>query len=196
MEQIKKEVNKLWIRSILMSFFLVLIGIFLFIKPAEVIQFISIFLGIFMAVAGVASLVKYFSIKEKDFYDADLLYGVISSLAGTLLICNPEAVASIFPLVLGVWMVINSVIKLQYVFSLKNVVENPLMGTGIMALITLALGILFVFNPFKGATFLMQMLGGMIAIYAIIDLVNAFSLRKNVNSIKKTIRGWKDKEDE
>ena len=75
-------------------------------------------------------------------------------------------------------MVVNSVIKLQYAFSLKSLSDKPWAGAMIMALITLALGIVFVFNPFRGATFLMQFLGVSITVYAIIDLINAFSLKK------------------
>lgn len=180
MEKIKTEIKKLWIQSIFMSIILGAIGIFLFLKPSEVIRFISTILGVFIVVAGVFALVKYFSTKDKDFYGADLLYGVISSLAGTLLICNPEAVASIFPLILGVWMVVNSVIKLQYAFSLRNLENVPWAWTMVMALFTLTLGILFVFNPFKGASFLMQVLGAMITTYATIDLINAFFLRKSI----------------
>lgn len=197
MEQIKKEINKLWIRSILMSILFGVIGVYLFMNPSFVIHFISIILGIFMVVAGVFSLVKYFSSKEKDFYGADLLYGVISCLAGTLLIFNPTTVASILPLVLGVWMVVNSVIKLQYAFSLKSLSDKPWAGAMIMALITLALGIVFVFNPFRGATFLMQFLGVSITVYAIIDLINAFSLKKNIKGVKKAVKQIKEElEDE
>lgn len=192
MEQIEKEVKKLWIRSIFMSLLLSIIGIFLFMNPSFVIQFISFVLGIFMVVAGIFSLVKYFHTKEKNFYGADLLYGVISCLAGALLIFNPTAVASILPLVLGVWMVINSVVKLQYAFSLKSHSHVPWVFPMIMALITLSLGILFVINPFRGATFLMQFLGAMITLYAVIDFINAFSLQRNMKEIKKTKKQIKE----
>lgn len=184
MKQIQKEIGKLWVRSIFLSFLLGVVGVFLFMKPSLVIEFISFVLGIFMVVAGVFSLVKYFHAKEKDFYGADLLYGVISLLAGALLIFNPTAVASILPLVLGVWMVIHSVIKLQYAFSLKSL-KAPWISTMVMALITLSLGILFVFNPFRGASFLMQFLGAVILFYAVLDLVNAFSLQRHIKYLNR-----------
>lgn len=185
MEKIKSEINKLWIYSIFSSILFIVIGVFLFLNPSFVIHFISFVLGIFMIVAGIYAFVQYFSSSSHNLYNMYLLYGVIGFLAGALLIFNPTAVASILPLALGIWMIVHSIVKLKYSLSLRTLSSVHFSSTIIMALLTLSVGILFVLNPFQGATFLMKLLGAMIALYAFIDLVNAFCLKRNMKSIQK-----------
>ncbi len=189
MKNLKQELSKVWTTTILTSLFLMIIGIMMIIYPDEIISIISIVIGIGIIIAGILAFLKYFrESKEQDFFRFDLIYGVISVLAGTLLIVNPKAVASILPLVLGIWMVINSVIKVQYALTLKQYGNTSWLKAMILALITLAGGILLVFNPFEGAAILTQIIGAILVTYAIIDIIDAYMIRKNLKAFTETVQ--------
>lgn len=189
MKNLKQELSKVWTTTILTSLFLMIIGIMMIIYPDEIISIISIVIGIGIIIAGILAFLKYFrESKEQDFFRFDLIYGVISILAGTLLIVNPKAVASILPLVLGIWMVINSVIKVQYALTLKQYGNTSWAKAMILALITLAGGILLVFNPFEGAAILTQIIGAILVTYAIIDIIDAYMIRKNLKAFTETVQ--------
>lgn len=189
MKNLKQELSKVWTTTILTSLFLMIIGIMMIIYPDEIISIISIVIGIGIIIAGILAFLKYFrESKEQDFFRFDLIYGVISVLAGTLLIVNPKAVASILPLVLGIWMVINSVIKVQYALTLKQYGNTSWAKAMILALITLAGGILLVFNPFEGAAILTQIIGAILVTYAIIDIIDAYMIRKNLKAFTETVQ--------
>lgn len=197
MKEMKKEYNKVWWGSVFSSLVFLVMGILLIIKPAQIITGISIVVGIGIIIAGIFAFLRYFRNGEmKSYFRFDLIYGVICVLAGTLLILNPQAVASILPLVLGIWMIINSIIKIQYALTVKQYGQQSWLSTMVIAIITLAFGILFVFNPFKGMTILTQILGAVISIYAVLDIVNSYLLKKKVkdvvNYMNEAVRDVKD----
>ena len=183
MKELKKQISKLWWDSIFTSLIFLIVGIMLILKPTEIITMISMVVGIGIMIAGIFAFVKYFKIKEKNFR-FDFIYGVICIVSGILLVLNPEAVASVLPLVLGIWMVIHSMMKIEYILTLSKNHDISFWITTILTVLTLASGILFIFNPFKGAAILTQILGSIITFYALMDVINAFVLRK---SVKKSV---------
>ena len=79
-------------------------------------------------------------------------------------------------------MTINSIIKIQYVLTIRQFNREAATPTLVIAILTLACGILLIFNPFKGVEILTQILGGFITIYAILDIVNAFLIKQRVKT--------------
>ena len=188
MKELKKQISKLWWDSIFTSLIFLIVGIMLILKPTEIITMISMVVGIGIMIAGIFAFVKYFKIKEKNFR-FDFIYGVICIVSGILLVLNPEAVASVLPLVLGIWMVIHSMMKIEYILTLSKNHDISFWITTILTVLTLASGILFIFNPFKGAAILTQILGSIITFYALMDVINAFVLKKSVKkSVGNTIK--------
>lgn len=185
MKELKKEISKLWWNSMFTSIIFLIVGIMLILKPAEIITMISMIVGIGIMIVGIFAFVKYFKMREKDTFHFDFVYGTICIVSGVLLVFNPEAVASILPLVLGVWMIINSINKIEYIFSLKKYKDQTWFITVVLTVFTLACGILFIFNPFKGAAILTQILGSVITVYALMDIINAFIIRKSVKKSSK-----------
>lgn len=188
MKDMKKEYNKIWWSSNVTSILLAIVGILLIVKPAEVITLISTVVGIGIIIAGIFAFLKYLrNGKEENSFKFDLIYGVICVVAGTLLIVNPEAVASILPLVIGVWMIINSIVKIQYALTIKQYQNDKYMTIMILSIITLAFGILLVFNPFRGAEIITQIIGTFITLYALLDIINAWILKKDVKVVSEVM---------
>ena len=57
----------------------------------------------------------------------------------------------------------------------------------IIAIISAVCGVLLLFNPFKGAVVITQIIGIFILIYAVLDLISTISIRKNVLKIHTAI---------
>lgn len=182
MKDVKKSLNRLWWNSILTSLIFIIVGILLIIKPEEIITIISMIVGIGIIIIGIFAFIKYLKYKTLNGYGFDLVYGIICIIAGTLLVLNPKAVASVLPLILGVWMLINGIFKIQYVLELRNYDRKFWIWSIILTILTLGCGILFIFNPFKGAKIITQILGGTIVAYAIMDIVNSYLLKKYIRT--------------
>ena len=119
--------------------------------------------------------------------ELDIIYGTVSIVLGIIVITNPKAIASIIPFVLGVIIVISSAAKLGYGFELRKGNNELWIGTVILALVTMLCGVLLIFNPFAGAAFITKVVGVLLFIYAVLDIVSTFKIRKTIKTIDKVI---------
>ena len=137
---------------------------------------------------GILGIIKFIrSVNNEYKEELNIVYGVVTIILGILVIKNPEAIASILPIIIGIGIIINSATKLQYAFELKAANNNLWKSTLIISLISTVFGVILLFNPFKGAVFITKIVGILIAFYAILDIVSTFSIRRNVVEIHKTI---------
>lgn len=187
MEEIKKSFNKIWYGEFASSVLFAIIGILLIVWPEQIIKMISTIIGIAIIILGIFGIIRYFRNNERTF-NFDLMYGIICVIAGALIVTNTKVVASFLPVIIGIWMIGNSVIKIQYAMTLKDYNSNNWLTIMIVSVLTLACGILFVFNPFKGATLLTQTLGIALFAYAVVDIVNSCILKKNMKKFSKQVK--------
>ena len=179
----KEMLRKMFTLSIFSSILFIVIGLLLFFKPGDTLKTISYIIGGLILVFGIFGVAR-FSKSEKKGLNFDLIYAILSFVAGLIVIFNPEALASIIPIILGIWIVINSAIKIQYSFYIKSDTSKKWVATLVMSLITLVCGIVLLFNPFKAASYVAQAVGLFIMVYAVIDLVESFMLKTKQNNVQ------------
>ena len=102
---IRRAKSTNWL-SILESVVVGVLGVFLITNPNWITQIIFYIIGIFLMVKGVYKIVNYFVIHGKsDFYNNDLLYGVIALIFGILIVVLWEKLSDAIGIVVGAWMV-------------------------------------------------------------------------------------------
>lgn len=179
----KEMLKKMFTLSIFSSILFIVIGLLLFFKPGDTLKTISYVIGGLILVFGIFGVARYTK-SEKKGLNFDLIYAILSFIAGLIIVCNPEALASIIPIILGIWIVINSAIKIQYSFYIKTNTSKKWVVTLTMSLITLVCGIILLFNPFKAAEYVAQAVGLFIIVYAVIDLIESFMIKGNTKVIE------------
>lgn len=185
MEKVLKTFYK---SSIITSLILLVLGLLLAFESEATILSISYIIGGCLIVAGLTAIIRFFKTKIKDsFAELNILYGVVTSVAGVLIILNPYVIGSFIPIVIGVGIIINSAMKLQYALELKNIHNHMWKTTMIISIISTLCGIILLFNPFAGAVILTKIIGGFIIVYAILDLISTYTIKKNVVEIKNVI---------
>ena len=183
-----KLFKKFFRSSMITSLVLVAFGIMLIMKSEATIITISYVLGGILVALGVLAVIKFIQGTNKENKnELDIVYGVVTVILGVLIITHPQAIASIIPLVLGVAIVISSSTKLQYAFELKANNNSLWKATMVVSIISTLCGILLLFNPFKGAVILTKIIGGLILVYAVLDIVSTLSIKKNVARIHNAI---------
>lgn len=184
MENLEVKIKKMNITSILFSIIFILIGSFLLARPEDAIHLVSYALGIILIAWGVISVVSFFTDKESQNYlEFGFILGVFVLIFGIIILVKPDTIASIIPLLLGIWMLINGVTKLSYSLTLNN--NKSALSSIIISLIIVLLGILLIINPFQGAQKLVQILGISILVYSLLDLIECFSIKRVIKKSKK-----------
>lgn len=166
--------------SLIISILFIIIGLFLFIKPDITITTISYLIGGFLIILGIISCIRYF---KSDYginpFDFDLVYGVLVFITGLYFIIKPTMLAKIFPVILGIWIIINAVTKFQYALVLKKLKQDDFKYTLLISLLTFIWGVVLIINPLKTVLAVTQVIGVFIIIYAVLDIMDNFVLKRN-----------------
>ena len=175
--------------SLITSIVFVVIGLFLFIKPDVTISIISYTIGGILLLVGLINIYKYFTSESKyNMFSFELAYGVLLAIAGLFLIIDTSIFAKIINIILGIWIIVNSITKFQYGFVLRSAKNGDWKYTMLVSLLTFAWGIVLLLNPLEGALKITQTIGIFIIIYAVLDIIDNFIIRKNVDDIVSIFR--------
>lgn len=152
-----------------------LVGLVLLLIPGTLNKLIGILIGVALLVVGVIAILKYIKDKENS-GSLSLVSGILYAVLGGIIIIYPYSIINLVTICLGVYMIINGLLKLKLAFMLKNITDKWI-GTLIMGIITIILGLLLVFNPFAGIT-ITKLAGGFLVVVAIFDLIDTYVIQK------------------
>ncbi|MBQ1551532.1 MAG: DUF308 domain-containing protein [Bacilli bacterium] len=174
--------------SIITSIILAVLGILLIVATEATIISISYIIGGILILLGFFGLVDYIrKIDTETKTSVDLVYGIVTVILGVLIVMNPKAIASIINYVLGIIIVISSAVKLNYAIQLKGNNNSLWKSTIIFSLITTICGLILIFKPFTGAIVATKIIGIIVLIYAILNIISTFTIRKEVLRLHKAL---------
>ncbi len=180
MEGIKKVLRKTGWISILESLIFGILGAVVIWKPEETIKVISYVLGAIFVAIGVLKIINYFLTKEKyDFYNYDLIYGLMTCVLGIVAIVYSSTISSILRIIIGIWIIYSSFIRMNLSFELKSLKVSAWGYSLILAIVMFLCGLYVTMNS---GTVIMT-IGIMIVAYAIIDIIENIIFMRNVKDI-------------
>ena len=180
--------KKFFCSSIVISTILVILGMLLFFKSEATIITIAYIIGAILIALGAVAIITFIkNTNNVEKNQLDIVYGVVTIIMGVLVVSTPEAIASIIPIIIGIGIVISSATKLQYSFELKSCNNPQWKATMIVSIISTICGIILLFNPFKGAVVITQVVAIFIIVYGLLDIISTIIIKKNVNAIYKAI---------
>lgn len=167
--------------SLLTSVIFAVLGIVLIINPVGTIRAVSYIIGTIFIVAGAYRIVNYISNKGKyDFYNYDMLFGIIAILIGIATICFSDEIGRFFGILIGIWIIYSSVIRIDMSFKLKIVESKVWLYSLIIAIAMLIAGIYIICN----SGVIVVTIGVVILVYAILDIIESAMFLGNINKIK------------
>lgn len=155
---------------------LALIGLVLLLLPSTLNNIIGFVVGGCLLIFGIIGIIKYIRIKEYKF-TSSLVSGILYSALGIIVIINPSSVISLVTICLGLYLVINGILKTVFSFNLKKITTRW-GGALVMGLLTIVLGLLLVINPFGSAVAITKLAGAFLVVVAIFDLVDRYIIMK------------------
>ena len=155
---------------------LALIGLVLLLLPSTLNNIIGFVVGGCLLIFGIIGIIKYIRIKEYKF-TSSLVSGILYSALGIIVIINPSSVISLVTICLGLYLVINGILKTVFSFNLKKITTRW-GGALVMGLLTIVLGLLLVINPFGSAVAITKLAGAFLVVVALFDLVDRYIIMK------------------
>ena len=170
---IKNYVKKTETYAIIISLLMLVLSIFLILKPFKSLEVFVILFSAIIIVNGIGSIVSYFStIRENRLLNLGLLYGLLTILAGVLLFIYRIDVINVLPIILGIWIILSNLFKMQISINL-----SALDYTGwiwlLLVSILMVVGVLLIVNPFTTTLTITTIAGIMLLISEIVNLVES-----------------------
>lgn len=149
------------------------LGLVLLCWPDRVLGMICMLIGSLVAGTGVVQLVRFFIARERLFFaPLTLIGGLVSLGLGAFLLLRSDVILTALPLVFGLFVVFDSVVRIQNALELRRCGYNSWKGIFGMGLISVVLGLVVLFNPFATVQALVMGIGIILIIEGGLNLLS------------------------
>lgn len=166
--------------SIVTSIITAIIGVIIICNPMVTMKIVAYTLGAIFIAFGVIKLISYFVAKGTyDFYNYEIIYGLLAVIIGIITIAYSHTIATIFRIIIGVWILYSGLMRLGLVLKLKTLEIVEWKYALVIAILILICGL---YVLVKAETIGIA-IGIAILIYSIMDIIEGVIFLRNVDSI-------------
>lgn len=129
---------------------LILLGIFSFARPGSALTGVVIIYGLIAMITGIVDIVLYVRIERHTGFGPtiSLISGILSVMAGVMLLCYPNAGTWILTLLIPIWFIAHCISRLSHLGLLRLLAGRACYYfTLIVNIIGIILGCLMICNP-------------------------------------------------
>lgn len=176
----KKMLRKTsWIAMVEALIFAIL-GIIVIWKPQETIKIVSTILITLFIIVGIIKIISYFKAKgNNDFYNYDLIYGIMAIIIGIITLIYMNVIASVFRIMIGIWIIYTSLVRINMSIKMKRIDGNIWWYSLILAILMLICGIYTTVN----SSVIIVTIGAIMIIYSVIEIIENIIFMKNIKEI-------------
>ena len=174
--------NKMIIYSLITSILSIIVGLVLVFLPTVSNKVVGIIVGIIFLIFGINAVYKYFHRDGAKIYSLNIVFGVLYSILGVVIILYPYSVMEFVTVCLGLFVIINGATKINYGIWLKRGNEDSWLVTLVTGIFLVVLGIMLVFNPFSAMT-LTQLSGAFLMIVGVLNVSDTILFKKRSKEI-------------
>lgn len=161
--------------TIIISVLMLLVSLCLILSPFGSAVTVIWMFGIFTMVDGIIHMVSYFSAKyDIGFANFEFAEGIMELLAGFLIYICASDLVLFMPIVIGAWIILNSITKMQISLNMRNFEGSGWVLVLILSIITLFIGVFIILNQFpEFVSVTITILGIFLAVYEVINIIEA-----------------------
>lgn len=159
---------------VIMSVLYIALGIFLLVVPGTALNVVCYALGGIVLAGAVIQLVRYFTV-ERGVWRSQftLVSGLVCLGLGAFLILRSDLVVRALPVVFGLFVIFDSLGRVQNALELRRCQYNSWKGFLALALLSVVLGIVMVVNPFGAMETLVMAIGVILIVEGALNLLSA-----------------------
>lgn len=183
MEEYIRKTSK-W--SLLISILLLIPALFMMVKPLDTVGILFLAFGIILIVSGLIHFVSYFSIEDEyRFFSYELAQSILYIIAGFVIVNNVHAVTQTLAIIVGIWILIESIIKIQIAFNIRDVRNAHWVIMLFISFVSTILGAVLILKPFESAEILIQFTGAILMFTQLIEIYDDFYILNKVGDLDK-----------
>ena len=166
--------KKLKWNLILMSILYLALGIFLLMVPGMALNIVCYALGGVVLACAAVQLIRYFAVERGVFQSQlTLISGLVCLGLGAFLIIRSDIVVRILPIVFGLFVIFDSLGRIQNALELRRCEYSSWKGFLLLAVLSIVLGIIMILDPFGTMETLVMAIGVILIIEGALNLLSA-----------------------
>ena len=182
-----EKINNFLKGQIVTSIIYIALGACLVFMPVSTVNVICKFVfGILLILVGLYHILIYVAEKLNSTI-FDLFSGGVLMVLGIFLFMNPQIVVKLLPILLGTFILVDSIWTLKGSLKLKKRGAGSWKFLFIGSIIFIALGISLVVNPFTMVKYTVIFAGCIFLVNGVLDLIYLILLRKGLKEIKQDV---------
>ena len=166
----------------------VILGIVLLVWPGQSTQVVCMVLGIVLGGFGLIQIILYLATKEKTMVSHSMMMlGVVLAVIGGWIVLKPETIIKAVPMIVGILIVIHGFHNAA--IDLKKMQYDNWWVALLLSLLTVALGVVLICNPFTIVDTVVRIIGAFLVYDGLSDmwiLSRVFKTKKNRDKIIDT----------
>ena len=168
----------------------VILGIVLLVWPGQSTQVVCMVLGIVLGGFGLIQIILYLATKEKTMVSHSMMMlGVVLAVIGGWIVLKPETIIKAVPMIVGILIVIHGFHNAVQAIDLKKMQYDNWWVALLLSLLTVALGVVLICNPFTIVDTVVRIIGAYLVYDGLSDmwiLSRVFKTKKNRENIIDT----------
>ena len=187
----KEIIKKREIKGIFISLLLILLSVFIIMRPNEIISNLIKVIGIVLILIGTIDFMNYFRAPEDErLFNYGLLKGLMELSIGILFIFKGEILRDLF--LIGLIIIFINVSKLQISLSLKEIeYSNWFLGV-IISSLAIILGIVIILNPFETTEIVVITSGVILLVSEICNIIYSVLILIKIKKLDKVVKEVKE----
>lgn len=160
--------------GVLPSLTFLVLGVLLLVMPQTSLLWICYAFGAVVLVTGIVCLIQYARVRGSGFSAPFLLVGgVITAALGLFTLAQPQTVASFLPVVFGLFILVEGCSRIGAALDLARRKADKWWVLLLLSLLSIALGLLLLFNPFEAAVSAVMLCGVLLIVEGALSLACA-----------------------
>lgn len=183
MKQYFKRITTSILVSSIITFIL---GLIMAAVPGISLYVMSIIIGIFFMLYGITLIILVFVSHNIYVPFYGIMSGILSLIAGLIIVEMPEALSVIFTIALGIWIILSSINTINIAITVKDKVDGWRLWL-VFGILDIICGIIILINPFASSLSLVVLGGIILMVHSVITIIDTIMIRREVKNVTKAI---------
>lgn len=171
-----EEVKRFNIRSIIVSIILILLGVAIIANPNAILSVVVKILGIGVILDGAWHIIEFIKQNyEERALSIKLVQGLGEIFLGIMAMSYSSWVISVIYIIIGLWITMENILKIQMNVLLKNIFSNRLVPL-LISIIGMLIGVFIIANPLIASEYINIMIGITMIIAELLNLIESIYL--------------------
>ncbi|MBR1731781.1 MAG: DUF308 domain-containing protein [Ruminococcus sp.] len=183
----KDLVNKFTLRSVLISICLAALGVIIIMNANEVLFWVIKAIGLLLIIDAVIRFIQFIRLdSEERSINFDIIRAIIEAVLGIVALVNSSSVVTLLYIFIGVIVVVEGILHLQFVITRKNKLEHWIINFFI-AIVNILCGVFIIAHPILTSGFINIIIGIEILVSSILGIISYIYLFVNLRRVAKEI---------